>query len=177
MQGLKVFVKELYSDLRRIFGKGTIVVTACLVFLLLGFVAAVVNVVYPYTPLVVHEYNAIPMEVCPGDDVTVNIDYEVRDDLPVLEIVYRWSEKGNPGSLFGGEARFEDYEARPRRTEPSPLVRVAPRTPGVWQIETNYDVYGTRFGMPVHQDTDEVTSENFVRVLEGDDDKCNDRRR
>lgn len=172
MRDLKVFAGDLASDLMRIFGRGVLVAMAGLGVLFLGFLFAVGNLVYPYRPVVVHEYRALPMEVCPGGDVVVEIDWEVRDDLRALDVVYAWSERESSASVFGGEAEFEDFEAMPRGVFRSPFIRLAPTEPGLWKLETSYDVFGTRLGLPVRQDLDDVTSEDFVKVLEANDEKC-----
>lgn len=172
MYRLKVAIKELASDLSHAFGNWVLVVMAGLGVLLLGFIFVVGNLIYPYHPVKVYEYRAMPVEVCPGGNVAVEIEWEIRDDLRTLQVVYRWNERDDPTTVFGGEARFKDIKARPRMRQESPLIRPAPLRPGLWKLQTSYDIFGTRLGVLVRQDLDDVTSENFIRVLEANDKKC-----
>lgn len=169
---MRVFVKKLVADISHAFGQWVLMITAGLGVLLLGFIFVVGNTVYPYHPVTVYEYRAMPMEVCPGDDVAVKIDWEVRDDLRAIEIVYRWRERNDSALLFGGEARFEDVPVTARETRPGLVVPVAPTRPGIRQIELSYNIFGVRFGMPVRQDIDNISDEDFIRVLKADDKKC-----
>lgn len=172
MRALKVFVMELFSDLKAVFGRWVLFIEAGLGVLLVGFIFVVGNLVYPYSPIKVYEYRTVPAEVCPGGDVSVETEWEIRDDLRTLVVVYRWNEIDDPTTIFGGEARFKDIEARPRVKQGSPLIRPAPLEPGLWKLQTSFNIFGTRLGMLVRQDLDNVTSEDFVRVLEADDKKC-----
>lgn len=172
MQNFRALVVELFSDLTHTFGRWVLVAMVGLGVLLLGFFFVVGNLVYPYRPVVIYEYKTVPIEVCPGQDVGVETKWEIRDDLRALEVVYRWSERDNPATVFGGEARFKDIKAKPRVMERGPLIRTAPLKPGLWKLKTSYDIFGTRLGMPVRQDLDNITSEDFIRVLEANDKKC-----
>lgn len=171
MRGVKDFTKQLASDLVQTFGRGVFVFVAVVAVVIVAFIFAVGNLVYPYHPISVYKYEAVPMEACPGGEVSVRQDWEIRDDLRSFRVSYQWSEKGSSTSAFGGEAHFENVKASPRETVRSPLVRAAPPTPGIWRLETNYAAFGTRFGMPVRQDLNNITSEDFVLVkdnCEGD---------
>lgn len=160
----KDFTKQLASDLVQTFGRGVFVSVAAVAVATIAFLVAIGNLVYPYHPISVYKYEAVPMEVCPGGEVDVRQDWEVRDDLRAFRVSYQWSERGSPTAAFGGEAHFENVKASPRETVRSPLIRAAPPTPGMWRLETNYDAFGTRLGMPVRQDLDNITSEDFVTV-------------
>lgn len=166
---------DLASDLTHTFGRWVLFIEAGLGVMLLGFIFVVGNLVYPYSPIEVYEYRTVPAEVCPGGDVAVEIEWEIGDDLRALKVVYRWNERDDPGTVFGGEARFEDVAARPIMKRDSLLIRPAPLDPGLWILQTSFDIFGTRFGMPVRQDLDKVTSEDFVRVLEPSDKRCEGR--
>lgn len=172
MRNFRALAKELASDLSHSFGRWVLLSMLAVGAALLLFLFAITNLVYPYQPMVVYGFHAVPEAVCPGDTVSVEIDREIRDDLRVLEIVYQWSERGDPTTLTGGQARYEDVPAMERKTITSSFFRSAPASPGEWQLKTNYDIFGTRLGMPVRQDLDNVTSEDFVRVLEFNDEKC-----
>lgn len=172
MRRLKVFFAELSLDLKYTFGRWVLPIMGGVSVLLLGFVFVIGNLVYPYQPIKVYEYKTAPAEVCPGGDVAVETEWEIGDELRTFDVTYRWKERDDPTTVFGGKARFEDIEARPRMKQESPLVRPAPLEPGLWKLITSYDAFGMRFGMLVRQDLDNVMSKDFVRVLKANDKKC-----
>jgi hypothetical protein len=172
MQRLKVLFKELVSDLRYFFGRWVLAAMVVLVVVFLGFLFVVGNLVYPYRPLVVYSYTPTPTEVCPGDSVGVSTDTEIREDLRVLNIESDWVRKDSSTKLSAGGGRFEGMKAMPRKTMVSPFIRVAPDIPGDWQLETSYEVLGTRFKLPVRQDLNNVMAEDSVKILEANDEKC-----
>ena len=151
------------------FDKAQIIMLCALIPICLITVVFVANLLIPYRAVAVYDNEIIPRSACPRQPVEVYKDWEVREFVNQIEVEYFWTHPNSPTETYGGTSYIKRVKPQPRHLEKSPINRVAPRTPGEWELITHYTVYGTRLGLPVRQDF-KIAAAGVIVV--GDGEEC-----
>ena len=114
-------------------------------------VASTVLLFLPYTPMTVYSYEAIPPVVCPGELLSVEVDYSLDAPVSRIEVDQEWvavDVKGiAPGQVLEGpESAVSDPDSLQtgRQVIKSSILRTAPPEPGVWRLGSVLTVSGLR---------------------------------
>lgn len=138
-------------------------------------------VFYPFEPFSISGFETTPGTACPLENVGAAADITVEDgwDLRKLTIVSTWEpvRKGAGLPVSGGIAVIPEPSPALGKTTNSPLLRVAPQTPGEYRLRSEADMVGT-FGedSPFHGwpkiQSLQYDAKNTLWVLPADSAKC-----
>lgn len=129
----------------------------------------------PYKPATIDRYSILPNVLCPGQEITVKMGYNVPK--PTLGSVRSFSvtstlvKKDAPDRVGFPVTSFPFDGAYGYHDQISPVKRFAPNDPGVWHLETALTTNGTQILRPVNGTVTGIKSDP-VTVLPFADTRC-----
>lgn len=141
--------------------------------LVVAVAAMLASTLLPYQPYKLRSYVVRPQVVCAGGEVTAYVTRAYTQEFDKLKLEETWVTVDVPGygrsrPVRSSEGVLPDEALHPTggfETVTSPILRWAPREPGVYRVRIRTQAHGTRWWFIPAVGTSEFYS-NTVRVTD-----------